>query len=104
MVVGKFLGHTVILAVATVLCYGCALAALLLLGEFTSAGWPAFSAMFARSVLPGAAFLSIGVLASMVVCERASAAGLAVAQCLFFVIPFASAFPRFRETGKRVCV
>ncbi|HEY9549942.1 MAG TPA: ABC transporter permease, partial [Kiloniellaceae bacterium] len=91
MVVGKFLGHTVILAVATVLGYGCALAALLLRGEFTGAGWPAFAAMIASSVLLGAAFLSLGGLASVVVRERATAAGIAVAVWLVFVLLYDSA-------------
>jgi Cu-processing system permease protein len=91
VVLGKFLGHAVILAVATVLGYGCALAALLLRGEFTGAGWPAFAGMVASSVLLGAAFLALGGLASVVVRERATAAGIAVAIWLVFVLLYDSA-------------
>lgn len=95
VVVGKFLGHTAILAVATVLGYGCALAAQLLrggLGGATfAAGWPAFAGMVASSVLLGAAFLALGGLASVLVRERATAAGIAVAVWLVFVLLYDTA-------------
>lgn len=91
VVVGKFLGHAAILAIATVLGYGCALAALLLRGDLHAAGWPAFAGMVASSVLLGAAFLALGGLASVLVRERATAAGIAVAVWLFFVLLYDTA-------------
>src|SRR3546814_9660864 len=47
--------------------------------------------MIASSVLLGAAFLSLGGLASVVVRERATAAGIAVAVWLVFVLLYDSA-------------
>lgn len=91
VVVGKFFGHVVILAIATVLGYGCALAALLVRGDLAGAGWPAFAGMVASSVLLGAAFLALGGLASVLVRERATAAGIAVAVWLTFVLLYDTA-------------
>jgi Cu-processing system permease protein len=95
VVVGKFLGHTAILAVATVAGYGRALAALLLrggVGVGVGVGdWQAFAAMVASSVLLGAAFLALGTLASVLVRERATAAGVAVAVWLVFVLLYDTA-------------
>ena len=91
VVVGKFLGHAAILAVATVAGYGCALAALLLRDGIGGANWLAFAAMVGSSILLGAAFLALGGLASVVVRERATAAGLAVAVWLVFVLLYDTA-------------
>ena len=91
VVTGKFLGHVATLAVATVIGYGCAAGALLLRGDLAGADWPAFVAMVATSVLLGAAFLAIGGLASVVVRERATAAGIAVAVWLVFVLLYDTA-------------
>jgi Cu-processing system permease protein len=91
VVIGKFLGHTAILAIATVLGYGCAVAALLLRGGIAGGDWQAFAAMVATSVLLGAAFLALGTLASVLVRERATAAGIAVAVWLVFVLLYDTA-------------
>jgi Cu-processing system permease protein len=91
VVVGKFLGHTAILAVATVLGYGAAAAALAARGEVSDAAWPAFAAMIGTSVLLGAAFIALGGLASVVVRERATAAGIAVGIWLAFVLLYDTA-------------
>src|SRR5690606_20374578 len=91
VVVGKFLGHTAILAVATVIGYGAAAAALALRGEVGDAAWQAFAAMVGSSVLLGAAFIALGGLASVVVRERATAAGIAVAIWLAFVLLYDTA-------------
>lgn len=91
VVVGKFLGHTAILAVATVAGYGCALAALVLRDGIGDANWLPFAAMVGSSILLGAAFLALGGLASVVVRERATAAGLAVAVWLVFVLLYDTA-------------
>lgn len=91
VVVGKFLGHTAILAVATVVGYGAAAAVLVLRGGVEDAAWPAFAAMVGSSVLLGAAFIALGGLASVVVRERATAAGIAVAIWLAFVLLYDTA-------------
>lgn len=96
VVVGKFLGHTTILAVSTIAGYGCAAAALLLRGALEesgggAAGWSAFGAMVGSSILLGAAFLALGGLASVLVRERATAAGIAVAVWLVFVLLYDTA-------------
>ena len=91
VVMGKFLGHTAILAVATVLGYGAAAAALALRDGVSEAAWPAFAAMIGTSILLGAAFIALGGLASVVVRERATAAGIAVGIWLAFVLLYDTA-------------
>ncbi|WP_029007340.1 ABC transporter permease [Azospirillum halopraeferens] len=87
VLLGKFLGHTAIVAIATVLGYGAAGAALAL-GEVEIAAesWQAFAAMIGSSVLLGAAFTALGYLASTLVRDRGTAAGIAVAIWLGFVL------------------
>lgn len=84
---GKFVGHILILAAATVIGYGAAGIAITLLGEGADAeAWRSFSALIGSSVLLGGVFLALGYLISIVVRERATAAGLAVATWLVFVL------------------
>src|SRR5690606_37661661 len=56
VLVGKFLGHTAILAAATMLGYGAAAAALAMRGSIGADAWAAFAAMVATSILLGAVF------------------------------------------------
>lgn len=86
VLLGKFLGHTAILAVATVIGYGAAGAALALQNGVVSDAWTAFAAMVATSVLLGAAFVALGCLVSVIVRERPTAAGLSVGIWLVFVL------------------
>lgn len=89
VVIGKFLGHTAILAVATGLGYGIAgLVVGLTADAVDMAGWTAFAAMVASSVVLGAVFLAIGYLLSVIARERAVAAGLAIAIWLIFVLVY----------------
>src|SRR5690242_14634049 len=68
VVFGKFLGHTVLLAVATVLGYGAAGLALSLSGaEIDKESWRSFAAMIGSSVLLGTAFVALGYLISTLV-------------------------------------
>lgn len=84
---GKFVGHIFILAAATILGYGAAGIAIALLGDGVDArAWGAFGALIGSSVLLGGVFLAVGYLISIVVRERATAAGLAVATWLVFVL------------------
>ncbi len=92
MLIGKFLGHTAILAVATIVGYGAA--ALLVL--FTTSGndlasWLAFAALVGSSVLLGAVFVALGYLVSGFAQERGSAAGMAVGVWVIFIILFDTA-------------
>lgn len=87
---GKFLGHLALLAVATIIGYGTAALGIAAMSE-DAAGtrdWAAFTTLVASSIVLGASFLAIGLLASAWVRERATAAGVAVAVWLAFVLLF----------------
>lgn len=91
VLLGKFLGHLIILAVATVVGYGAAGIAVGLKGGTNAAAWAAFGALLGSSVLLGAAFLAVGYLLSAVVRERATAGGLALGIWLLLVIVYDTA-------------
>lgn len=86
VMLGKFLGHVLILAFATVLGYGAAGLAIAMFDSSEGEHWGAFGAMIGSSVLLGSVFVSIGYLLSVAVRERGTAAGLAVAVWLMFVL------------------
>ncbi len=89
IIAGKFLGHTSVLAVATLLGYGTAGLAVGLFEDTTDfATWVSFGTMCASTVLLGMAFLAMGYVASTLVRERGTAAGLAVTVWLVFVLLF----------------
>lgn len=84
---GKFLGHLAVLAIATILGYGAAAAALALThGAPDGEAVAAFAAMIGSSILLGAAFISVGYLLSTAVRDRGTAAGAAVGVWLLFVL------------------
>jgi Cu-processing system permease protein len=91
VVVGKGLGQIAILAIATVLGYGAAAVALWLEGDITPAAWQAYGAMVGTSIMLGASFVAMGCLASTLVRERGTAAGIAVGVWLFFVLIYDTA-------------
>lgn len=91
VIVGKAVGQICILGIATLLGYGVAAGALSLNSEIGAPAWGAFTAMVLTSIMLGAAFISMGVLASAIVRERATAAGLAVGIWLFFVLIYDTA-------------
>lgn len=89
VVIGKFLGHTMLLGVATSIGYGSAgLAIVAVSAEETVRHWPAFLILIATSVGLGATFLALGYLISSLVRERATAAGIAVGVWLLLVLLF----------------
>ena len=89
VVLGKFLGHTAALAVATGLGYGVAGLALVAAGAVPEGeSWNAFAGMLGSSVLLGAAFLALGYLASVTVRDRGLAAGIAIGIWLVLVLLF----------------
>jgi Cu-processing system permease protein len=87
VVLGKFLGQAAILALATVLGYGAAAVAVAAAGQPVGpAGWQAFALMIGSSLLLGAAFVALGMLASTLVRDRGTAAGIAVGLWLLMVL------------------
>lgn len=87
VMVGKFLGHLAILALATTLGYG--LAGITLqwaYGGIDFAAWGPFVFLIVASVLLGASFLAMGYLVSSLVAERATAAGIAIGVWLLLVV------------------
>jgi Cu-processing system permease protein len=92
---GKMIGQTAILAVAILIGYGSAAGALLLKGDAGPDAWTAFSGLVATSVMLGASFVALGCLASAIVRDRATAAGLAVVIWLFFVLIYDTALLGF---------
>lgn len=84
VVLGKFLGHVAILAIATGIGYGAAGAAVAFVSD--SGDWNGFLLLIGSSVLLGAAFVAIGYVLSALVRDRAAAAGLAIGVWLLFVL------------------
>ena len=88
VVLGKFLGHLSILALAIVLGFGLAAAAVGILGGSDAEGWQAFAAICGSAILLGAAFIGLGYILSVVCDERAKAAGIAIAVWLLLVVVY----------------
>ena len=86
VVVGKFCGHLCVLCIAIAFGYGCAAALAALDGGNDVADWLAFGSLIGSSVLLGAVFLALGYLASMIVRERATAAGIAIGLWILLVV------------------
>ncbi len=91
VVVGKILGQTTILGFATAIGYGAAAGALWYARNPVQPAWGAYAAMVATSILLGASFVALGCLASSLVRERATAAGIAVGIWLFFLLLYDTA-------------
>lgn len=92
VVLGKFFGQLAILAFATFFGYGIAALALLASGSAANAeSWLAFATLIGSSILLGAVFIAIGFLASTLVRERSTAAGIAIGVWLFFVLIYDAA-------------
>ena len=86
---GKFIGHIIILTLATAAGYGLAGIALQLAnGGIDIVAWKPFALLIAASVILGAAFLAMGYVISAKVKERGTAAGVAIGVWLFFVVIF----------------
>ncbi|MBN9581440.1 MAG: ABC transporter permease [Afipia sp.] len=89
IVLGKFCGHVLILAFATVIGYGVAAGALAISGAAVlAASWLAFAWMIGTSVMLGAAFVAIGYLISSLARDRGTAAGASVGVWLIMVLVF----------------
>ena len=88
VVTGKFCGHLVLLTIAVSIGYSAAGVATLLgdLENWSDQAWQGFAGLIGSSVLLGAVFLALGLMISARVRERGTAAGLAIAVWLFFVL------------------
>jgi Cu-processing system permease protein len=86
VVIGKFLGHSLILATAILLGYGGAALASVAGADFDVTGWAAYAAMMGSSLLLGMAFVALAYLVSALTRERATAAGMAVGLWMLFVV------------------
>ncbi|MFQ5972182.1 MAG: ABC transporter permease [Alphaproteobacteria bacterium] len=92
LLTGKFLGQMAIITFATVLGYGVAgLAVEAMSADGGGAGRLAFLVLLASSIALGAVFVGFGYLISVSVRERGTAAGLAVAVWLVFVVLYDTA-------------
>lgn len=84
IILGTFLGRATILTGAIIIGFG--IPGLLLLGEYGTAGWGAYVWFLGFTTLLGLVFLSLGVLASAVVADKAHALGLALLAWAWFVL------------------
>ncbi len=85
VIIGKFLGHVLILFIAIFVGYGGAMLIMLASGGSIE-GWQAYVAMMASSLLLGTIFIALGYLISVLVKERATAAGAAIGLWLVLVV------------------
>ena len=90
VILGKFAGQLAILATSTILGYG--VAAIAVGWNLAAAAWAAFAAMIGASILLGAVFLALGLLASTLVRQRSTAGGIAIGLWLGFVLIYDMAF------------
>ena len=86
VVLGKFLGHLAILAVAVLIGYGSAGLLLVWSADWRLEGGGAYLAMMGSSVLLGGVFVALGYLVSVLARERSAAAGWALGLWLFAVV------------------
>ncbi len=90
LLMGKLLGHTLILAISTVVGFGISALMIMLFaaGVDTLALVKAFSLFISSSIILGMVFLSIAYLISASVAEKSKAAGIALIVWFFFVLVF----------------
>ncbi|MDH5387824.1 MAG: ABC transporter permease [Gammaproteobacteria bacterium] len=86
VIMGKFLGHVMILFIAIFAGYGGAFLIMIALNGGSAEGWQAYVVMMLSSLVLGAIFIALGYLLSVLVKERATAAGAAIGLWLVFVV------------------
>jgi len=86
VILGKFLGQVSILLLAILGGYGGSALILALVTDNASQGWQAYGLMMISSLVLGAVFIALGHLVSILVRERATAAGIAIGLWLIFVV------------------
>jgi len=90
ILLGKFVGHGLILALATLIGFGCAAVAIALLVDDVDLGmllW-AFGRFMVSSTLLGWVFLALAYVLSSKASEKSSAAGMALGVWFLFVLVF----------------
>ncbi|MFL5289627.1 MAG: ABC transporter permease subunit [Rhodopila sp.] len=88
VVLGKFAGHCLLLALSTVIGYGAAGLALEAMGGASPAAWQAFGLLIASAILMGGVFIALGYLVSVLVRDRGTAGGIAIGVWLLFVLVY----------------
>lgn len=83
---GKALGHALVLTIALVVGYGSTAVLLMAIGAGSTAGLLDFARLIATSSALGVAFLSLGYLMSALTRQTATAAALAIGAWLFLVV------------------
>ena len=86
VILGKFLGHVLILFIAIFAGYGSAFIFMTVLGDGSIDGWQAYFMMMTSSLLLGSVFIALGYFVSVLVKERATAIGSAIGLWLVFVV------------------
>ncbi len=87
LILGKFLGHVTLIAIAIIIGYGAAAIAIFIVGEHIAIDeWLAYLSLLATSIMLGAAFIAIGYVISVSVNEQTTAAGIAVGVWLLFIL------------------
>ncbi|MDH5393664.1 MAG: ABC transporter permease [Gammaproteobacteria bacterium] len=86
VIMGKFLGHVLILFTAIFIGYGGAILIMTVMAGGSTEGWQAYLAMMMTSLVLGAVFIALGYMISVMVKERATAAGTAIGVWLIFVV------------------
>ena len=86
VVLGKFIGHITVLAITIFVGYGSTGLYLLFGAADTGGDWSLYVSMMCSSLLLGAVFVALGYLLSVLVNDRATAAGVAIGAWLFMVV------------------
>jgi Cu-processing system permease protein len=86
IIIGKFLGHLSILAIAILLGYGVVALYFAIDGAGTGQEWQDYFLMMGSSLLLGAIFIALGYLVSVVVQQRSTATGISLGLWLFIVV------------------
>lgn len=86
ILLGKFIGHTSILTIATLIGYGGAGVALAVAGAGDPESWRAFLILIVSSIMLGSVFIALAYWVSASVRERSTAAGVAIGFWLVFVV------------------
>jgi Cu-processing system permease protein len=86
IIIGKFLGHLSILAIAILLGYGIVALYFAFDGVGTGQEWQDYFLMMGSSLLLGAIFIALGYVVSVVVQQRSTATGISLGLWLFIVV------------------
>ncbi|MCJ8325382.1 MAG: ABC transporter permease [Rhizobiales bacterium] len=88
IIIGKFIGHLILLSLAILIGYSAAGLAIALSSEthFLEHNWQSFIMLLSSSIILGAVFLSVGYVISAGVKDRSTAAAIAIGVWLVFVL------------------